>query len=122
MTDKTREFLEAIARAFDEAVDNSVSLATGRRQEKLSDAGSPVGSCAALARPLRDEGQRADFERVVRNGMTNLLHNVMVLLDGGTAFTDSHSLVFTVDGEQLDPGLHELLIDYFDETGRATVY
>ena len=114
--------MEAVGRAFDEAVDNSVSLATGRRQEKLSDVGSPVGSYAALARALRDDEQRADFERVVRSGMTNLLHNVMVLLDGGTAFTDSHSLVFTVDGEELDPGLHELLIDFFDETGRATVY
>ena len=30
--------------------------------------------------------------------MTNLLHNVMVVLDGGSALSDRHSLVITVDG------------------------
>lgn len=98
MNDNTRQFLDAIAAGFDEAVESCVSLATGRRPARVSEGRSPVGSYAALARALRDDEQRADLEQVVRNGMTNLLHNVMVVLDGGSALSDRHSLVITVDG------------------------
>ena len=81
----------------------------------------PLREFAILRKALANDVELSAFERVLRNALASTLHGVGVVLDGGTHFSDLHELRLTADGEELEPGLHERVISYLDETGRAPI-
>ena len=60
-----------------------------------------------------------DPAAVVREAIYMCLHNVLVVIDGGTQAADEFSLgLFDNDGNELGPALHEWFVDHMFNTGR----
>lgn len=119
MTQATRDFLEAMAKTLDTSVDMTLSSLRGGADPRTSSI--PLRDFAVLRRSLSTSAETSAFERVLRTAVATTLHGVGVILDGGTHLSDQHDVRLTLDGKQLDPGLHELLISYLDQSGRAPI-
>ena len=61
----------------------------------------------------------ADPAGVVREALYMCLHNVFVVIDGGTGMDDRFSVgLFDHDGNELGPALHEWFVDHLFNTER----
>ena len=117
MKKATGDFLEALALTLDTAVEQAMSGISGGVVPRSS--AQPLREFAVLRRALSSDSDLKAFDRVIRHTLATMLHGIGVTLDGGTRLSDSHEVRLTLDGEELDPGLNELVIDYLDQTGRA---
>ena len=117
MRPATRDFLEAVSLPLDTAVSQALSMIKGGR-DVLSPT-VPIREIATLRQALGSPTEEAAFETVLRFAVATALHGVGVVLDGGAHLSHQHELRVTLDGEDLEPGIHEMIISYLAETGRA---
>jgi hypothetical protein len=83
---------------------------------------SPAASAvfAQVGAALDTQERRDAFEAVVRDALTGLAHSIMVMLDGGTAYSDRWGppQLRHGDGHEFASGLHEWLFEHLGNTGR----
>src|SRR6266850_8110200 len=117
MRQASRDLLEAMAVTLDTSVQEALTFLKGGSDPRSSNV--PPREFAILRQSLRTDAEIEAFERVLRNALAATLHGIGVILDGGTNLSDEYDVRLTLNGEEPEPGLHELIIAYLDETGRA---
>jgi hypothetical protein len=113
-----REFFEDMGREFDGWVRVAVE-AISKEDADLTWAGEAGPAISRLRAVLGTRDLVEAFEISIRKVLAGLLHSVMVSLDGGTQLANNVRLhLKTEDGQEMGPGLNELLFEHFHETGR----
>ena len=113
-----RVFFEDLSRELDFWVNRTAEVATQPTSELTGwrDYEAPFDR---LQQVLQSPQDKAALRAVLLAGMSGLLHSVMATFDGATQLADEFTVtLITSSGEELGPGLHELLIEHLYETGR----
>ncbi len=112
-----KEFFEELARNLDFWVERITQNATDPSAD-LKRTSYP-SAFHILQQTLTTPEQRAALRTVIFDGMSGLLHSVLVGFDGGTQLAEKFTLMITTsEGVRLRPGLHEFFVEYLDITGR----
>jgi hypothetical protein len=118
MDEVHRAFFEDLARQLEFWVEKTYRAATDP-QHDLVGWSDYVEDVRILQQMNMTAEERSAFRAVLFAGMSALLHNVLVMLDGGTELVDTFSMhLRTSDGDLLGPGLHDRFYEHLYDTQR----
>ena len=118
MNPTQREIFEDLGRELDGWVRVATDAVSGANPD-LTWAGEAGPAVKRLRQCLSSPELVNAYEVSLRKTLAGLLHSVMVSLDGGTQLADKVRVrLTTADGQEIGPGLNELLFEHLHETGR----
>lgn len=113
-----REIFEDLGRELDGWVRVATEAVSGENPD-LTWAGEAAPAIKRMRQSLTSPDLVRAYEVSLRKILAGLLHSVMVSFDGGTQLADKLRVrLATDDGQEIGPGLNELLFEHLHDTGR----